>query len=94
MAQNRLTVFLLSVFQTNDSIVNIAFRNFLQCLQRCAKAAKVCLYSVYLYLYYNFHFYSLVNIFKEVKREYPEFVIPNHGELIGWAKQGIYCRFC
>ncbi|KAH9398646.1 hypothetical protein TYRP_018890 [Tyrophagus putrescentiae] len=32
---------------------------------------------------------SLVNIFKEIKTEYPEFVIPNHGELIGWAKQGV-----
>lgn len=31
---------------------------------------------------------SLVNIFKEVKNDYPNFEIPKHGELIGWAEQG------
>lgn len=32
---------------------------------------------------------SLTNIFKEVKNCYPEFEPPNHGELIGWAQQGV-----
>ena len=32
---------------------------------------------------------SLINIFKEVKNDYPDFVIPNHGDLTGWAKQGV-----
>lgn len=33
---------------------------------------------------------SLINIFKEIKREYGnEFNIPNHGDLTDWAKQGV-----
>lgn len=32
---------------------------------------------------------SVYNIFLEVKRDYPEFEIPNHGDLIEWAKQGV-----
>ena len=32
---------------------------------------------------------SLKNIYKEIKNEYPEFVIPNHGCLIPWARQGV-----
>lgn len=32
---------------------------------------------------------SLQNIFKELKAEYPDFKIPNHGNLEQWAKQGI-----
>ncbi len=32
---------------------------------------------------------SLQNIFKELKREYPEFVIPDHGDLTNWAYQSV-----
>ena len=32
---------------------------------------------------------SLVNIFKEIKNDYPDFEIPNHGNLESWAKQGV-----
>ncbi|KAF9648804.1 uracil-DNA glycosylase [Thelephora ganbajun] len=32
---------------------------------------------------------SLVNIYTEIKSEYPEFVIPKHGNLIGWARNGV-----
>lgn len=31
---------------------------------------------------------SLINIFKEVQNNYLDFIIPNHGDLTGWAKQG------
>lgn len=32
---------------------------------------------------------SLQNIFKELTAEYPDFEIPNHGNLEPWAKQGV-----
>ncbi|MCR5537343.1 MAG: uracil-DNA glycosylase [Succinivibrio sp.] len=32
---------------------------------------------------------SLVNIYKELSKELPDFVIPNHGNLIPWARQGV-----
>ena len=32
---------------------------------------------------------SLVNIYKELKRDIPEFEIPAHGYLLSWAKQGV-----
>ena len=32
---------------------------------------------------------SLQNIFKELKNEYPEFQIPEHGNLESWANQGV-----
>ncbi|KAF7490789.1 Uracil-DNA glycosylase [Sarcoptes scabiei] len=32
---------------------------------------------------------SLINIFKEVQNNYLDFIIPNHGDLTGWAKQGV-----
>lgn len=32
---------------------------------------------------------SIRNIFLEVKRDYPDFKIPEHGDLSGWAKQGV-----
>lgn len=32
---------------------------------------------------------SLANVFKELKQEYPNFVIPNHGDLTNWAYQGV-----
>ena len=32
---------------------------------------------------------SLVNIYKEIEREYKK-PMPNHGDLTGWAKQGYY----
>ena len=32
---------------------------------------------------------SLVNIYKEIKNNYPNFKIPNHGNLETWAKQGV-----
>lgn len=32
---------------------------------------------------------SLINIFKELKREYPDFVIPKHGDLTSWTEQGV-----
>lgn len=33
---------------------------------------------------------SLQNIYKELKNEYPEFQIPNHGNLTKWAEQGVF----
>jgi len=33
---------------------------------------------------------SLNNIFKEIKSEYPDYVVPNHGDLSGWIGQGIF----
>lgn len=32
---------------------------------------------------------SLRNIYKGVKADYPNFVIPSHGDLTSWAKQGV-----
>ncbi len=32
---------------------------------------------------------SLQNIYKELSKEYPDFVIPKHGDLTAWAKQGV-----
>lgn len=32
---------------------------------------------------------SLKNIYKEIKRSCPEFIIPNHGDLTKWAEQGV-----
>lgn len=32
---------------------------------------------------------SLQNIYKELKEEFPDFVIPNHGDLSNWAKEGV-----
>lgn len=32
---------------------------------------------------------SLKNIFKEIKNCYPDFIIPEHGDLTNWAKQGV-----
>ena len=32
---------------------------------------------------------SLVNIYKELARDIPGFVIPNHGHLVSWAEQGV-----
>ncbi|XP_046911632.2 uracil-DNA glycosylase-like [Dermatophagoides farinae] len=32
---------------------------------------------------------SLINIFKEIKNEYPEFIIPAHGDLKQWSSQGV-----
>ncbi|CAF0997593.1 unnamed protein product [Adineta ricciae] len=32
---------------------------------------------------------SLVNMYKELKADIPDFVIPNHGTLSGWARQGV-----
>ncbi len=32
---------------------------------------------------------SLNNIYAEIKKEYPEFVIPNHGDLTHWHEQGV-----
>ena len=33
---------------------------------------------------------SLRNIYKEIARDYPTFRIPNHGDLTGWARQGVF----
>lgn len=33
---------------------------------------------------------SLINIFKEIKLEYPEFEIPKSGNLKSWVKQGVF----
>lgn len=32
---------------------------------------------------------SLRNIYKELKKEYPDFVEPDHGDLTSWARQGV-----
>lgn len=32
---------------------------------------------------------SLTNIFEEIKNSYPDFVIPHHGDLSSWARQGV-----
>lgn len=37
---------------------------------------------------------SLRNIYKEVKREYPDFVIPKHGDLTNWFDQGVFLLNC
>ena len=33
--------------------------------------------------------FSLVNIFNELQTDIPNFKIPSHGDLTGWAKQGV-----
>lgn len=33
---------------------------------------------------------SLANVFKEIKREYPEWQIPGHGDLYKWVTQGVF----
>ncbi|MFM2047802.1 MAG: uracil-DNA glycosylase [Bacteroidota bacterium] len=33
---------------------------------------------------------SLQNIYKELKLSYPQFIIPNHGNLEQWSKQGVF----
>ena len=33
---------------------------------------------------------SLVNMYKELQNEYPDFHIPNHGYLLPWAEQGVF----
>lgn len=38
---------------------------------------------------------SLLNIYKEIKNNYPEFEIPKHGDLTSWARQGVLlCNTC
>jgi uracil-DNA glycosylase len=32
---------------------------------------------------------SLQNIFKELQQEFPEYIIPKHGDLTHWAEQGV-----
>jgi len=32
---------------------------------------------------------SLKNIFQEIKNEYPDYVVPDHGDLTKWARQGV-----
>lgn len=32
---------------------------------------------------------SLLNIFKEIRNEYPDFTIPSNGDLSGWTEQGV-----
>lgn len=32
---------------------------------------------------------SLINIYREIKRTHPEFIIPAHGDLSEWARQGV-----
>jgi uracil-DNA glycosylase len=32
--------------------------------------------------------FSLLNIYKELSHDIPGFEAPNHGNLIGWARQG------
>ena len=38
----------------------------------------------------NYFFFSLVNIYKELKQDIDGFEIPDHGYLAGWAQQGKY----
>jgi uracil-DNA glycosylase len=33
---------------------------------------------------------SLLNMYKELKNEYPEFTIPKHGDLTEWVEQGVF----
>lgn len=33
---------------------------------------------------------SLKNIYKELSEDFPGFMTPNHGHLIGWARQGVF----
>ncbi|KAI6205955.1 hypothetical protein M3Y94_00850700 [Aphelenchoides besseyi] len=33
---------------------------------------------------------SLLNIYKELAKEFPPFVAPKHGSLVNWAKQGVF----
>jgi uracil-DNA glycosylase len=39
--------------------------------------------------YYTILYFSLQNMYKELKADIPDFVIPNHGTLSGWARQGV-----
>ncbi len=32
---------------------------------------------------------SLINIYKELQKDIPGFTLPSHGDLTGWAKQGV-----
>ena len=32
---------------------------------------------------------TILNIYKEIKNDYPDFIIPKHGNLIPWAQQGV-----
>jgi len=38
---------------------------------------------------HNCSLFSLENMFKELSTDVENFVTPNHGCLIGWAKQGL-----
>ena len=38
---------------------------------------------------YSIFCFSLQNMYKELKADIPGFVIPTHGTLSGWAKQGV-----
>jgi hypothetical protein len=37
----------------------------------------------------EFFLFSLLNMYKELKADIPNFVAPSHGTLSGWAKQGV-----
>ena len=42
------------------------------------------------FLFAYCHLYSsLLNMYKELKADIPDFVMPNHGTLSGWARQGV-----
>lgn len=43
----------------------------------------------FFYFTLNFIINSLVNIYKEMAQDIDGFEIPDHGNLIGWARQGV-----
>jgi uracil DNA glycosylase len=57
--------------------------------KKCSTTTKVFFLKNYFY-YINLDFsFSLMNMYKELKADIPDFVIPNHGTLSGWARQGV-----
>jgi uracil-DNA glycosylase len=47
-------------------------------------------FIILFFLFYQSQFcFSLVNMYKELKADIPNFTIPNHGTLSGWARQGV-----
>lgn len=45
-------------------------------------------------LLYLFIFFSLENMYKELASDIEGFEHPRHGDLTGWAQQGIFFFFC
>ena len=57
--------------------------------KKCCSTTQVFNLSRFFLTQLYFFWFSLENIFKELKSDIPDFKIPNHGTLTGWAKQGV-----